>query len=257
MYLNRITGWRGVLVSGCITLLVSAWLLSPVWTKAGWQKESAAQVPEGADEAAVLHPGLLPLQREILWNESLILLSEEDSMHMGVNLADTTVSLYLQGVPVYRIPVTRFSIDPLLKGMPARAYLKTFGRPFPVTDRTATIIREPIVVREAPESQEEAEISAWAPDTLIQQPAFFRLVLDNGIDLVVMQDEVSTFRDRLVRARFLTGLRLERSVRFFHYRPRITLQIPAQDVRAFYRALPQCTEVALNYPLKIEQSDET
>jgi hypothetical protein len=234
-----------VLVFGAVLAVA---LVSPFFKNSELKKRMAADTVYLESYTALYdHPALSPLVRDIAWKESLLLLSEKDSIQLAINLADSVLCLYLKGVLLHEVPITRFRIDPYLKSRPEKTYVWLFSKPLAVKDQSATIVREPVVVREAPDDPLEAELNAWEPDTLIQNPAFFQLRLDHGIDLVIEQDENSQIRDKWVRFNYFNKLRCKRIQQFYAYSPSISVRIPVKDVRAIYRALPDEAEVCIRY----------
>jgi hypothetical protein len=83
------------------------------------------------------------------------------------------------------------------------------------------------------------------PDTLIQKPAFLLLHTEYGLDLVMEQDVNARFRDRWKQFTFHGRIRLER-IFSREYHPAITLRMPADDLRAIYRALPRHARVVIH-----------
>jgi hypothetical protein len=202
------------------------------------------------------HPGLQGLVRDNAYTEALLDLSETDSIQLALNLADSTVGLYIHGVNIHRARIGSYKIDGLLTGLPNMQFVKIFSKPLAVNNQNATIVKEPVVVRQAPKDTIEAALNAWQPDTLIQNPAFLQLKLDYGIGLVMEQDQNPRLKDQWVRFRFRSGIGARQ---FFHglgnfftlrkqeYVPCIVIRIPADDLRAIYRALPDKAYVVVHY----------
>ncbi len=201
-------------------------------------------------------PALGGLLREKVFTAAILELSGSDSIQLAVNLADSVVGLYLKGVKIHEIRVDHFRIDDFLVKAPGRQYVKLFSVPLKVQLQRATIVKEPIVVREAPRDPEEAALNAWEPDTLIQKPAFLKLSLEHGINLVFEQDKNPGLKNKWVRFIFRSRMRAhnltEYAGNFFtmkrqRYNPSIVIRMPADELRAIYRALPRNAEVVVSY----------
>lgn len=200
------------------------------------------------------HPDLRGLVRDVAYNQALLGLSEGDSIQLAVNLADSAVNLYLKGVKIHEIRIRQFRMDDFMEKIPNIQYVKLFASPVKVHSQHATIVKEPIVVREAPKDPEEAALNAWKPDTLVQNPAFLRLSLEHGINLVFEQDENPGLRDKWVRFTFRTGMKTGNlagysrnflTLKKLEYHPTLVIRLPAEELRALYRALPGNAEVVL------------
>jgi hypothetical protein len=194
------------------------------------------------------HAELSNLVKELSYKEALLKLAEEDSIQLAVNLSDSTVCLYIKGVKIHETHLKEFKIDELLNKMPIIQYVKIFSEPRNIHRQNASIVKEPIVVRQAPKDTVEAALNAWKPDTLIQKPAYLNLALDCGIALLFEQDSNISWQDKWIRFSFKSGVRIKQTItsignfvrfRKQEYIPTITIKMPADDLRAVYRALPQ------------------
>ena len=199
-------------------------------------------------------PDLKLLMKEKAFKESLLKLAENDSIQLVINLSDSTVSLSIRGVIIHQTKAKTVKSDRILENMPALQQVKLFSQALAVQDQFATIVKEPVVVRHAPKDTLEAVLNAWQPDTLIQNPAFLLLSAEHGINIILEQDNNPSFQDKWTRFIFYqqfrtrnTGRALSNFVRFRkqEYHPLIKAELPADDLRAIYRALPEKTLIAL------------
>ena len=129
-----------------------------------------------------------------------------------------------------------------------REYVWLFSRPVPINSQYATVVKEPIVVRQAPKDELEASLNAYQPDTLIQNPAFLQLRLDHDINLIIEQDSNPRLHDKWVKSVFSmkiwTGKTISAVGHFLSFKkqsylPVIHIHMPVDDVRTIYRALPE------------------
>ena len=202
-------------------------------------------------------PGLKTQGREKTYMQALLSLSGKDSIQLAISLPDSTVSLYIRGVEIHRARISGFKTDRLVKNMEEIYYCGIFSHPLEVISRHATIVREPVVIRQAPKDTVEAGMNAWQPDTLIQNPAYVQLETEHGITLVLEQDKTHTLREWMVRTGFRThmhirkcGCLLARCITLHRpcYDPVIRIRLSQEDLRTVYRALPRNAFVVLNCP---------
>ncbi|MFH0756793.1 MAG: hypothetical protein V2B15_05870 [Bacteroidota bacterium] len=192
-------------------------------------------------------PEMRQMVKEKAFKEALVKLAESDSIQMVMNLSDSTINLSIKGVVIHQTKVASFYRDKLLNRMPLMQQVKLFSQPVAVQSQYATIVKEPVVIRQAPKDTLEAALNAWQPDTLIQNPAYLILSLDHGIYIIFEQETNPTFHDKWTRFAFYNRLRIRGSIRAVFrfvtfkkqdYHPAITIKMPADDLRAIYRALP-------------------
>lgn len=201
-------------------------------------------------------PEFTDMVRSRGYKEALLTLAGQDSIGLIINLKDSVVALSINGVTIHETQVRSMSVDPMLTKLPADIYLKLFSQPLPVMEERATIVKEPIVVREAPRDTIEASLNAYKPDTLIQNPAFLQLKLEHGITLVFEQDRNETLQDHWVWLKFRMqewssgmqkGLIRFVQLKGYDYQPAIRIKMPVNDLRAVYRALPDQPYVVVRY----------
>jgi hypothetical protein len=207
-------------------------------------------------DPVVSHPTIVPLSRERSFREALISLSELDSIQPAIDLRDSTILLTIRGVTIHRSTIEVVRTDPFLEKLPQREYTRLFALPVRVLDQRATIVKEPVVVREAPRDTIEAVMNAYKPDTMIQRPAFLQLELEHNLRIILEQNDPPRFRDRQVRFWFRFGTlartateNLTRTLclRSPEYSPTIVVRLPANQLRAIYRALPDQAVIVVAY----------
>jgi hypothetical protein len=201
-------------------------------------------------------PILVPLSRQLAYKKALLYMSENDSINLVVNLHDSVLHLTIKGVIIHTTMIRSFDVDPLLLHLANNTYHKIFSQPQRIIEENATIVKEPVVVRQAPKDPEEAAINAYHPDTLIQNPAFLRMKLDYNFHLVFEQDINTNWEDKktafLFRANYLLPRLIENLKAFFSFKkqayyPTISIKVPVNDLREIYRALPANARVVIYY----------
>ena len=200
------------------------------------------------------HPGMELLVKEKAYKEALLKLAESDSIQMVINLTDSTVKLSIKGVVIHQTKVNTFEKDKIFKKMQVIEQVKLFSQALAVHSQYASIVKEPVVVRNAPKDTLEAALNVSQPDTLIQNPAFLFLSTEYGMHLFFEQDENPTFNDKWQKFNFYNRLRIQRSIKAFihlvlfqkqEYHPTIIIKMPVDDLRAIYRALPNKALIVL------------
>ncbi len=188
-----------------------------------------------------------PLVKEKIFKESLLKLSETDSIQLVVNLPDSAVSLYIKGVKIHQSKISFYQKDRLFGKLSVMEQVYMFSHPIQVVSQYSTIIKEPVFMREAPKDTIEAALNAWLPDTVIQDPAFLIMSAENKIDLIFEQENNLTrmektagtrFNNRIKSRSFAHYLKTFITLKKADYRPRIYIKIPAEELRSIYRALP-------------------
>lgn len=201
------------------------------------------------------YSGFTEMVKEKTYIEAMLKLAENDSIQLVLNLADSTACLFIKGVKIHQSPIKQFKQDKLLEKLTNMEYAKVFSQPLNIKSQVATIVKEPIVVRQAPKDAIEAALNAGVPDTLIQNPAFFLLRIEHGIDLIFEQESSPAFHDKWIKFMFYKDLWANKTLKaltcFFTFKkqechPTITIKTPASDLRAIYRALPQNAYVIMN-----------
>lgn len=252
-FINRLhrPGWKAW-AAGIFLALLFAYLLSmaiaPLHTVENFEKlaESDSLFLENYKDLYD-QPELSSLVKDKVYKEALLKLAEYDSIQLVINLSDSTVNLSIKGVVIHRSRAGTVHADRIFQGMPLVQQLKLMSQPLAVHSQIASIVKEPVVVREAPKDTLEAALNAWQPDTLLQNPAFVLLTLDEGIHVILEQEDHPALKDRWTRFGFYSRLYSKRflettsdflCLRKQDYHPAIAVSLPVDELRAIYRALP-------------------
>jgi hypothetical protein len=180
-------------------------------------------------------------------SEGLLKQSMSDSIQLVINLKDSVAILAIKGVTIHSAKFNSIEIDPIFEYLTNRQYLWLFGTPSEMQNLNTTIIKEPIVVREAPKDTLEAALNAATPDTLIQNPAYlyftmrgdFRVNLEQVEELTEEEEQFMQNSDQKnpssnVFQQLISFCKWETK----QYTPTITVMLPKNEIRAIYRALP-------------------
>nr|WP_321452947.1 hypothetical protein [uncultured Carboxylicivirga sp.] len=205
-------------------------------------------------DSVLFQPELKSQVKEKAYKESLLKMSENDSIQLVVNLEDKTVNLSIKGIFIHQTKMSYLKTDQFWSSLSIAEEVRLFSKPLSVQSVYTTIIKEPVVIREAPKDTLEASANAWKPDTLIQNPAYVMLHTENNFRIVLEQEENENDFMNRVKLKFLNQIRVEnlkKSVhRFFtfkkqEYVPTIVIKLPTEDIRSIYRALPSNTLITL------------
>ena len=224
---------------------LAKYAMAPVNKLAEWKQNQ--------DTVAVYdEPKLDSIQRLI----ALLSLSKKDSIHLIINVPDSALGLFINGVVIYNVRMTTMKLDPMLRKLSQGMYVQTFSKPLSVTLSEASIIKEPIIEKIAPKNPEELLTSITTPDTLVHQPVFIKLITENGIHFLITQNEDMTSVDKKANRSFWRGRKMERAKSFlnamvkfqpYEYQPSVILEANDKALTAIYRALPEQPKVVVYY----------
>ncbi|RPI46442.1 MAG: hypothetical protein EHM46_00580 [Bacteroidetes bacterium] len=261
--LERMIRTRGVRLTALLLALVlillftGGYIYSPV--KLSREYHALAEADPVLSESfhpGLEQPGIIPVLKRKVYAQALLDLAARDSIHLVVDLRDSTASLTIRGVTISRVKAKAVELDRVLGMLAMKQYAGLFSHPVEITRQHSTIVKEPIVERHAPRDTLEALQNAYQPDTLIQRPAFMELRLEHGIRIIFEQEDNPHFRDRWASIFFRLNTSLRNVSRYLYeffslkgmkYSPRITIRMEANDIRAIYRALPASPHMVIAY----------
>ena len=199
--------------------------------------------PEGSIDYRIDNE-LFRIKKEEAFTSSKVKMLSSDSIYLSVNLKDSEISIEIQGVAMLRVKISKITQSGIFDAMDGTALIHQFSSPFKIDSTIATIQKDPFILKIAPQDTIEAQADVSIPDTVRSEPVFFTAYLDKGILLQVGQSEDDEARSAF---KYLMKKRLERTLTFLktamtftvpEYQPYISIEIPAKDARAIYRAIP-------------------
>jgi len=111
-----------------------------------------------------------------------------------VNLADSMVSLNIQGVNIRECKIHHYKLSHAFKHIKADPlFFDWLAEPFALKDEWATTAKVPIKIRKAPKDTIEAKKYKTEPAALDKPDIYFTLQLDRSLFLRVNQIESITF----------------------------------------------------------------
>ncbi len=210
-------------------------------------------------EFAGLSSQLLQLKLEELFLNSQLIMAKSDSIGLLVNLADSTISLYLRGVNLRSCPISCYTISHAFKHLKSKPEIfHWLSRPFLLKAHWATVPKVPITVRKAPRDTIEAQKYKFEPAAPARPDVLFSLQFDRNLLVTVRQIEPISFRGLprigLYYLESYARRIADTFVQLYHlklpeHRYSIEIAIPKNDAIAIYRALPMRTELVPRLPI--------
>lgn len=178
-----------------------------------------------------------------------------DSIGLVVNLRDSLITLEINGVALRAIPVISYELPGSLEGIGYYQLTRFLGEPMAIASSEATIPKEPLMVKIAPRDTIEAlALPVITPDTTGIDPVFFRMKLNSGIELAILQDLTDDqlaerSLKKFLRKRALKNtedeIRQVLTLKVPEYSPEIVIVVSKDDARVLYRAIPPNGQVVL------------
>ncbi|HEY9117059.1 MAG TPA: hypothetical protein VIN11_04485 [Roseivirga sp.] len=196
------------------------------------------------------------IQRQIAFKKSLLTLTGKDSIHMVINLPDSSIGLFMNGLIIFKTQITRMELDPLLKRLSPQLYGHQFSKGIKADTVRSTIIKEPIIEKVAPKTQEEFLASVTLPDSVVFEPVYLEFQLSNGIQLHLEQNEIHGQADIKTKRRFYRPNRRDGWMEMLYsavtfkapeYKAQIRLEANQAELTSIYRALPAKPKVVISY----------
>ncbi|HLN21056.1 MAG TPA: hypothetical protein VK213_08205 [Bacteroidales bacterium] len=195
----------------------------------------------------------LSLLKEKSFLQSRATLAETDSIYLTINLKDSITRLEISGVTVHAARIGSYDMSGILEKGDRNIIYNLLSTPLEIATFTATIQKEPVMVKIAPKDTSEYQPDI-IPDTSINEPVNYKLELTNGMRIYVYQVEEEKKSDRKSIFRFDLRERLGdtwislKSVAHFRipeYHPYIKIRIPRDDSKIIFRAIPRKGQIAV------------
>lgn len=187
-------------------------------------------------------------------------LAKADSISLFIDLNDSLVFLKFKGVYLMKSKISKINLNKGLEKMPILLRDSLFSGPMIVESEVSSIEKFPIVVKKAPKDTTEASLMNSAPVLPRQTDVFFLFEFDSGVFIEISQQEedligggkayrnycrtkAKLFREKSSRALFNFDER--------GYNYRINIQLPREDARSIYRALPTKPQVIVRYNIQL------
>lgn len=191
---------------------------------------------------------------EAYW-QARLKLAQSNAIQLAIDLRDSVVSLDIRGVSVHQAKIHKFKISRAIKRMEAQGRLHPWlVNGFTLQKELATLPKAPIRIKEAPKDTIEASESAGEELEIENRDVHFTWHFDRQLTVFVEQVQTPSLAGMLSKAWYnfrrsvggagetllnLVQLKLPR------HRLWIELELPRDDAKAIYRALPKNAGLAL------------
>lgn len=186
--------------------------------------------------------------------QARLAMSASDSIGLTINLKDSLVQLEMKGVVLRQVRFDKAEMTRFFKGFHSAAYQHHFSKPFTISEIEGSIIKDPVTVRKVPKDTIEASLTKVELDTARIDFVEWHLLLDSTIMVSFIQSDEyvgnipwPVFKYR-IRRHVQTLLETNRDVLRFRkpvIYPEITVFIPSNEAKSFFRALPPRGQVVL------------
>jgi len=195
----------------------------------------------------------LALLKERSFLQSRLIMAKSDSIYLSVNLTDSIVMLEISGVTVHSSGISRISRSSILESNNNLSIFNLLSEPLIISAYYSSIPREPLMLKIAPKDTSEYQPDI-VPDTSDVEPVNFILHTDKGIVIQVYQENNLAKSDGYAQFffdlshRFRTFLKAFKSIMVIKipdYEPFIRIEIPRDDAKIIFRALPENGEIGV------------
>jgi hypothetical protein len=183
-------------------------------------------------------------------------LSKTDSISLLIDLNDSLAILTFRGVYLFKSKISIINTNKGLENLPLYVLDSLFSGPFLMEEEISTIEKFPIVVKEAPKDTLEARLTNSAPELPKKSDMFWFLTFSNSLSVEIYQQEDSLVGTRSAFRRYnrekVRWLRRKGLYALMNpgqkgYTYQLSIEIPREDARSIYRALPINPVVTIRY----------
>jgi hypothetical protein len=188
---------------------------------------------------------LYNLEEKRAFQNAREIMSRTDSVRLTIHLPDSTLRIEIKGLVVHTAKILHFKKSGVLNNLPVMAKSGWLSEPFKAEKSISTIVREPIVVKQAPADTIEAQNM---PETVPQPETgnvYFTWETGRNLIIHINQVEEGKMKGFLVQ-RFKRNFRIFRknavamlNFRKTEYEHTLELTLDKRDARIVYRALPE------------------
>jgi hypothetical protein len=188
--------------------------------------------------------------------KSKLQFSKADSIALLIDLNDSLAILTFKGADLLRSKISKITFNKGIEKLPIYLLDSLFSGPFKVVDEYSTIEKFPIVVKKAPKDTLEANMANAAPELPKQTDVFWFCSFDNRLMVEIRQQEEELIGGekeyKSYRKAKSQWLRKKSTEVFFNshesgYTYQISIEIPREQARSIYRALPVKPIVLVRY----------
>lgn len=195
------------------------------------------------------------LKSEEAYWQARLKLAKTNAIQLSIDLRDSVISLDIRGVSVHQAKIPRFKISRAIKRMRAEGRLHPWlVNGFTLQKELATLPKAPIHIKEAPKDTIEANETSGEELEVENRDVHFTWHFDRQLTVLVEQAQTPSFmgmfRKIWYNLRRSFGSARETVLSLAQMRPPhhqlwIELELPRDDAKAIYRALPENAGLAL------------
>jgi hypothetical protein len=181
-------------------------------------------------------------------------MAANDSIGVTLNLQDSLVQMEVKGVVLRQVHFHEAEISRFFRSFNPAVYTKTFSKPFKISEFGGTIIKEPITVKKAPKDSIEAAKNVTEVDTTKIEFVEWHMLLNHSIIVSFVQSDRNfkkidksalQYRYERYYSALMRNIRDMLHLRKTDFYPQITIFIPKNEAKSFYRALSKKGEVVI------------
>jgi hypothetical protein len=182
-------------------------------------------------------------------------MTKTDSISLAVSLPDSSVSLVVQGVTIYKAKIFSFKVSNAILKTDPFVIAHWLAKPFVINNHFASIQKAPVLYKKAPkdtiEAMSQLEIDPFKDDL---DPVYISMNLDRKLNLIIEQVEPLERGNLKKLKKYRRDLKsVNRKNVFNHllnftpieFIPEISIVIDKRAARVIYRALPVDALVAI------------
>jgi len=194
---------------------------------------------------------LLKFEKKEAFLRARLKMAKADSACLSINLMDSIVIMEIQGVKLLETKILKIQSSKIFTRFNRQAFFNYFSTPFVIDTDYCTIPKEFFNIKYAPEDTIAAQAPKTIPDSTLNYPVYFNLYLDRGLMVDVRQSDTlrtEKFREYRKHLRNEEIGKMWSSLIKFEvplYDPWIRIEIPHNDARSIYKALPRHAQVAI------------
>jgi hypothetical protein len=216
-----------------------------------WQK-----VPDSASVAPELSSEEWQLLKDRSYLAARLALAANDSLGLTINLKDSVVQLETKGVVLRQVHFKEAEVSRFFKAFRPALYTKTFSKPFKISGFGGTVVKEPITVVKAPKDSIEAAKNKPAIDTTKIEYVEWHVILNKSLIVSFVQSDREIGKANKIAWQYKTDRYKEiltKNIKdMIHFKipvfyPQITVFIPKNEAKSFYRALSKKGEVVIRF----------
>lgn len=216
-----------------------------------YEKQYAAE-KDSADMLVV--PGYVGLLKGKALYGSRVKMVRSDSIGLFLDLDAKRAELVIKGVPVTGFDLQEVNLSPVFKRLSPQALYQCLAEPLYVTNSQSTIEKEPLNVVYAPKDTSNT-LPTVKPDTTHQEPVYFTLTTDKGVELAFYQTDGDGYDDFRTGLKFDAGERMKVMKGFMaavcafsvpEYKPLIRIGMKKRDAKVLYRAIPETVGIMVS-----------